>query len=319
MEDLQLSLLLNMENPESVFDEVWKTLHLKYKGLNFGTLEDVFKDIQRLYNGEYPGYRKCNTEYHNLKHSTDAFLAMARLLHGAYVRGEILSTENVSLGLVCALMHDTGYIQTIDDGEGTGAKYTRVDTLRSIDFMGKYIADHGLPEEDFRDYALVLKGTSLDAKISEIQFRSRETELLCKMVGTADLLGQMADRIYLEKLLFLFYEFVEAGIGGYYTELELLKKTLDFYAMARARLTDELGDVKRFMLDHFQARWNLDRELYMEAIEKNITYLEFTLENYEKEYRDHLRRAGIVEKIKKRDSDGPVPSKKHHDNGMLKA
>ena len=31
----------------------------------------------------------------------------------------------------------------------------------------------------------------------------------------ADLVGQMSDRAYLEKLLFLYYEFKEAGFPGY--------------------------------------------------------------------------------------------------------
>jgi len=37
-------------------------------------------------------------------------------------------------------------------------------------------------------------------------------------------------------------------------------------------------------------RWNLDKDLYAEAIEKNISYLKFLLEHHEKDYGDHLRR-----------------------------
>jgi hypothetical protein len=45
---------------------------------------------------------------------------------------------------------------------------------------------------------------------------------------------------------------------------------------------------------HFKVRWNLGRDLYMEAIEKNINYLKFLLENHRKDYRRYLRRGGIV-------------------------
>ena len=303
MENFQLSLLVDMENPQSVFDEVKTITLMMHSGFDFEALTQVFKDVLRLFSGEYPGYRKCNTEYHNLKHSTDAFLAMARLMHGGVERGQSLSSERTNLGLICALMHDTGYIQTRDDDVGTGAKYTRMDTNRSVEFMGKYLADHKFPKEGFRGYAQVLKGTSLDTNPSEIKFESLETEFLCKALGTADLLGQMADRTYLEKLLFLFYEFRQGGIAGYDTELELLKKTLDFYDMAQARLTDELGDVKKYMADHFKVRWNLDRDLYMEAVEKHITYLKVTLDNHEKEYRDRLRRGGIVKTLTEKGQD----------------
>ncbi|MDP6179472.1 MAG: hypothetical protein QGG48_06225 [Desulfatiglandales bacterium] len=60
---------------------------------------------------------------------------------------------------------------------------------------------------------------------SEIKFRFREVELLSKTLATADLMGQMAGRIYLGKLLFLFYEFREGAIAEYDTEMELLKKS----------------------------------------------------------------------------------------------
>ncbi|MEE9610295.1 MAG: hypothetical protein V3W19_03545 [Desulfatiglandales bacterium] len=297
MKDIQLSLLVDMEDPQSVFEEVKTIILMMYSEFDFEALNRVFKDVLRLFNGEYPGYQKCNTEYHNLKHSTDAFLAMARLIHGAFLSGENLSRKDTNLGLVCALMHDTGYIQTLHDDYGTGAKYTRIDTNRSIAFMSKYLADNKFPEEDFKNYGHVLKGTSLDAKLSKIKFESPEIELLCKMMGTADLMGQMADRTYLEKLLFLFYEFRQGGIAGYDTELELLNKTSDFYAMAEARLIKELDDVKKYMPFHFKARWNHDRDLYMEAIEKHMAYLKFTMKNHEKEYRDYLRRGGIVKKL----------------------
>jgi hypothetical protein len=110
----------------------------------------------------------------------------------------------------------------------------------------------------------------------------------------------MADRIYLEKLLFLFYEFKEGGVMGYDNELDLLKKTIDFYTMTQKRFAIELGGVNEYMRYHFKARWNLDRDLYMEAIEKNISYLQYVLKNHEKDYRDHLRRGSMVKKLDKK-------------------
>jgi len=225
---------------------------------------------------------------------------MARLMHGASVCGENLAREQVNLGLICALMHDTGYIQTLDDNAGTGAKYTRIDSRRSIAFMEKYIADNGLSKEDLAHYPDILICTGLDTEINETRFASRGIELLGKMLGTADLLGQMADRAYLERLLFLFYEFREGGIMGYDTELDLLKKTTDFYSVTRKRFASELDGVNEYMRYHFRARRNLDRDLYVEAIEKNISYLTFILENHEKDYRDHLRRGGIVRRLKEK-------------------
>ena len=50
---------------------------------------------------------------------------MARLLHGGFVQGTVLEERDAALGLIAALLHDTGYIQTREDDDGTGAKYTR--------------------------------------------------------------------------------------------------------------------------------------------------------------------------------------------------
>ena len=298
MNELQLSRMVNMENPQSVFDEVRVIALMMFPEFDFNSVDRVFKDTVRLFRGEYPGYRKCTTEYHDLKHTTDAFLAMARLMHGVVIGGENLTREQVNLGLICALMHDTGYIQSLEDEVGTGAKYTRIDTRRSIGFMDKYIAESGFSSEDFKNYPDILRCTGLDTRVSEIRFKWRETALLGKILGTADLLGQMADRTYLEKLLFLFYEFREGGIMGYDTELDLLKKTTDFYAMAKKRLAGELGSMNEYMRYHFKLCWNLDRDVYMEAIENHMNYLTFILEKHEKDYRDYLKRGGIVSKLK---------------------
>jgi len=300
MEEIQLSRIVNMDDPQSLLEEVKAIALMMFPEFDFETLNRVFKDIMRLFRGEYPGYRKCNTEYHDLNHTTDILLAMARLMHGAFVCGESFTGENIDLGLICALMHDTGYIQTLDDDVGTGAKYIPIDSRRSIVFMDKYIADNRFSKEDFKNYSDILKCTGLHTGIKEIQFESRETELLGKMLGTADLLGQMADRTYLEKLLFLFYEFKEGGVMGYDNELDLLKKTIDFYTMTKKRLASELGGVNEYMLHHFKTRWNLDRDLYIDAIEKNINYLRFIVENHEKDYRDHLRRGSMVKKLDER-------------------
>jgi hypothetical protein len=297
MTELQLSILVNMKNPLSVLEEVRTIILMMFANLDFRQVERVFRDVVRLFNGEYPGYRACNTEYHNLRHTTDAFLAMARLMHGAMVGGRELTREQVNLGLICALMHDTGYIQTLDDDYGTGAKYTRIDSRRSIGFMDKYLTESGFPRENFMHYPQILMCTGLDKKVSEIEFRSQEAELLGKMLGTADLLGQMADRIYLEKLLFLYYEFKEGRIIEYDSEFDLLKKTIDFYDMIKKRLATELSGINEYMHFHFKVCWNVDRDLYMEAIEKNIEYLKILLDKHDEDYREHLSRGGVVRRL----------------------
>ncbi len=272
-------------------------IHRSTAYYDFDTVDRIFKDIVRLFRGEYPGYRKCTTQYHDLKHTTDTFLAMARLIHGAILKGENLTRDQVMLGLLCALMHDTGYIRSLDDEGSTNTHDVLTDIRRSIAFMDRYLSDHGLSPEIFNHCSVILTCTDLSADITEIHFPSREIELLAKLLGTADLLGQMADRTYLEKLLFLFYEFRDGGVMGYNNELDLLKKTRDFYAMIRQRITKDLSGVTEYMRHHFKARWDLDRDLYTEAVENHISYLKFILKHHEKDYRNYLRRGGLVKRL----------------------
>lgn len=293
---IQLSKFVDMKNPQKVLEEVKKIVLMIFPQFDFGQVDQVFHDVIKLFRGEYPGYKGCNTEYHDSKHTTDALMAMIRLIHGGVLRGETFSQKNVNMGLITTFLHDAGYIETLDES-GTGAKFTLVHIQRSIEFLHRYFKGENFSREDFKNCSDMLRCTGLNVKIHEIKFSSRETELLGKMLGTADLLGQMADRTYLEKLLFLFYEFREGHVGTYTSELDMLKKTLSFYDITKERLATELGGVNKYMIFHFKKRWNIDMDLYKETMKRNRDYLKYIVENHEKKYRNYLRRGGYVKKL----------------------
>lgn len=71
------------------------------------------------------------------------------------------------------------------------------------------------------------------------KFAGATVELLGKILGTADLLGQMADRCYLKKLPDLFDEYVEAGITTFADLLDLMDRTQGFYKMTLERFAGE--------------------------------------------------------------------------------
>jgi len=299
-DDFELLKLINLDDPHEIVEEAKGILTPMLPDFNVKQLDRVFEDVIRLFHGDYPGYRACNTQYHDLDHTSNTFLAMARLIHGALLRGKSFEANNVVMGLIGTLLHDAGYIQTEDDDTGTGAKYTATHIDRSIEFMRRYFTKNNFSMADFKNCADMLNCTGLNTNIKKIRFKAKEIEMLGKMLGSADLLSQMADRVYLEKLLFLYYEFDEGNIDGYSSELDLLKKTIGFYDFTMERLTGELGGVNEYAIYHFRERWDLDRDLYMESIEKNKKYLEFILSENEHDYRNFLKRKGIVAKL---DSD----------------
>jgi hypothetical protein len=281
-----------MENMPNVLHEVDHILRLVFPDFDTGPVHRANDDIIKLFQGEWPGYQKCNTRYHDLKHTLDCFLAMARLIHGGWVNGIEIGKRRAYLGLVSSLMHDTGYIQPVDDTEGTGAKYTLVHIERSIRFLENYSAQNGFSQEDFSFCRNCLKCTGLDVKIDQINFSSRENEVLGKMLGTADLLGQMASPTYLERLPVLFSEFTEGNVGGIGDELNFLAHTIEFWEITQQRLMIELGHMDALMQHHFRVRWGIDRDLYREAIERHIRYLDYVLKNCRLNYHDYLRRDG---------------------------
>jgi hypothetical protein len=299
MNDIQLYNLIPMGSPQAVLDEVIVILDLIAPDFDNAPVTSACNMAVSLYKGKYPGYRSCNTEYHDLRHTTDTFLAMARLIHGAVLDGETFTDRHIVLGLITALLHDAGYIQEKHDKDGTGSKYTADHVQRSMDFSERHGAELGLSHEEITDGQAIILCTDLAVDISTIVFSSVKVELLGKMLGSADLLAQMADRIYLEKLLFLYYEFKEAGIGGYESEVDLLYKTVGFYDFIAQRLKTTLDEIDRFMSPHFTSRWGIHADLYHVAIAKQRNYLKQILEIQDSDPRDHLRRGGIVDKIRR--------------------
>lgn len=289
--------LIKTEFPQSVFEEVRHLISLVFLDYDFTWLSSVFKDVVNLYGGNFPGYRECNTPYHDLKHVTDALLVFASLVHGAFATGLSFREKHVTLALISILLHETGYIQREGDDTGTGAKYTLVRAERSVEFLEGYFAANGYDGGDFNLCREFIICTDMNEDISEVSFVSPETETLSKMVAAACIIGQISDRIYLEKLLFLFQELNEAQIFGFHTELDLLENTMEYYRRSTSRLENELGGVHGFLVHHFQKRWDIDYDMYADAIESNLSYLGHLLENHRNDYREKLNRGGLLKRL----------------------
>lgn len=268
------------KTPWEVLAEVRRIVLLVYKNFNFDQFNMVFSDILKLFHGTYPGYRRCNTLYHDLNHTMDCLLVTAQLIHGAHHHAHriVFNEMDVNLGLISALMHDTGYLQKLEDDTGTGAKYTLCHIERSIEFMEQYFKDHKFPSKYLPICSNLLNCTGIDVKISEIEFQTREHKILGKILGTADLIGQMSSEDYLRKLPDLYREFKEGQVPGFEDELDLLRKTPDFWEVVKERLALELGQVDLYLRDHFRVCYGIDQDLHRQAIEENIQHLQLLLQ-----------------------------------------
>lgn len=287
---------------ECVRREVEFIVRAFYPDHDLSLFKRAFEDVEKLFFGMYNGYQGSNTKYHDFEHTCSVVLAQARLIYGAMIEGNVFSADDMVKGILSSLFHDVGLIQTIDDTQGTGAKHTVGHEERSIQFMREYL-DGALFIEDIEDIADCIRCTILAMSPAKIAFRTKEMRMMGYILGSADLLAQIADRYYLEKLLLLFEEFKEANLPGYATAFDLLAKTGSFYKeVARKRLDTELENVDLYMRPYFKMRWKVDKDLYAEAIDRNLKYLNGILTGCQDDldcFLSHLRRSGLSVDIMK--------------------
>ncbi len=240
----------------------------------------VFVDIGRLYHGEFPEFHACETDYHDIQHILEVTLAMSRLMDGC-VRATgpaVMNEQLFQLGTVSALLHDVGYLRRLDDIEKKhGAEYTRTHVGRGAEFMAWYLPSVGLAE--LADAATkIVHFTGYEVPVSRIQI-DPQYRMVGNLLGSADILAQMADRCYLEKCRDRLYpEFVLGGIARQIDEqgsekvifaspADLIFKTPGFFKGAHKRLEEDLGGVYRYVDKHFKGD-----NLYYNETRKNINY-----------------------------------------------
>ena len=293
--NLQLSQVVETGSYKKLLAEVRRIFLFHYSDKAYKKVQKAASLTKELFEGDFEGYKACNTEYHDLKHTMDALLASMRLIDG-YNLEETPLPEPLALNLlIAALFHDTGYIQESGNDEGTGAKFTKNHVERSILFLENHHKQFGISRSSITVISQIIQCTGLSVDLESIPFAGREDRIAGYILGTADLLGQMSDRTYLEKLVFLYNEFREAGIMGFDTEFDILRKTLEFYKLTKNRFSSNLMNIFQYARHHFRERFQSDRNLYIEAIDRHMDYLKTILEDDTTNFRHKLKRMNLNE------------------------
>ena len=156
--------------------------------------------------------------------------------------------------------------------------------------MRDYLKRNGYSAYDYRKCRAAILCTDLNLPITSIAFETHSNTRMGKMLAAADLIGQTADRCYLEKLRFLYQEFKEAGIRRYASELDLLKDSLDFNENMQGRLAHDLDGMDLYLKGHFKTRWGIGKNFYHESINNNLRYLKYFLKKDSEHYTLFLNR-----------------------------
>ena len=294
----EISNMLVCNNPADAWATALSTARRINPDYDPSLMHIAFDDVMQVFLGENPAYCRIKTLYHNLPHTLAVFLCAVRLLHGMQVQGERISDDEITLVMLATLMHDIGYAQKIGEETGTGAQFTQGHVRRGVEFMRGYLAERRFSDEFALRLEPIMFSTDPAMTFSQLVFPDERARLLGKIVSTADLTGQMADRAYLEKLLFLYLEFKEANFGNFDSIHDLLRQTKTFYENTRQKLDGDLNGLYKQLSLHFKDTLGLERNFYLESIEKNMGYLSKVIAQNETDYLSMLKRDGIVEKSK---------------------
>jgi hypothetical protein len=283
--DFDVTNTVQVSSPQAVLEAVEALYRPTWPTLKLAPLEQAFEHFERLFAGEVPGYFGVDTVYHDRQHTLDITLALARLIVGherMQSEEDRLGSERAVIGLIIGLFHDVGYLRRTDEQSRNGAEFTRTHVSRGARFLEEYLPVLGFEAwvpvacEIIHFTGYEVPFPQIEAKVSD-----RRDLMLGHLLGTADMVAQIADRCYLEKCRDRLYaEFVLGGValpvaanGGrqvkYASGLDLLRQTPEFVAEVRTkRLDGEFHSAYRFLEALYAGR-----NPYLEAIDRNMEYL----------------------------------------------
>ena len=283
--DFDVTNTVQVSSPAAVRNAVHELFTGTFPGASFDKLWLAFYDFERLFTGRYPGYLGCDTTYHDVQHTLDMTLALARLVVG-YERSvepaDRLGARRALMAVVTSLFHDSGYIRhkERDQNFSNGAEFTMYHVSRSADFLRRYLPELGLAK-DAAIASMIVHFTGYELDLDEIELEDPRDIICGHLLGTADMIAQMADRCYLEKCRDRLYkEFVLGGVAvenarpgeymvRYKSGQDLLQKTPIFYQQVmRDRLNLKFNRAYRYIEVLYDGH-----NPYIEAIRNNITHL----------------------------------------------
>jgi hypothetical protein len=284
--DYDVTNTVRVSSAADVRDAVQELLESAWPGAPFAPIARAFHDFELAFTGRMPGYFGVDTVYHDQQHTLDVTLAMARLMVG-YERSyggtpTALGAERAAVGIFLALFHDIGYLRERSESAQNGAEFTRNHVTRSARFMDFYLPTIGFAHWT-RLTSEIVHFTGYEKTFEQIGEKVKDARdiKLGHLLGTADMIAQMADRCYLEKCRDRLYpEFVLGGVAvsvdatgsrgvRYASGLDLLRQTPGFMEDVRRKRLDAAFDrAYRYLEPLFGGR-----NPYIESIDQSLVFL----------------------------------------------
>lgn len=262
-----------------VLPEVLSLCATTWPTVDLSAFKESYQHVTDFFRGENPNFNKNILPYHNLRHTRIVTLATARIFHGLHHGGTKIRAVAVEKGLLCALFHDTGMLELrMEQHPFIDKAHVVSHEKRSAQLMRTYNGVIGLPVYYSLECEEIINHTNLAIAPDTIEC-SNESKLIGQVVGSADVIAQMADRYYLECLSSLFYEMQKDNNTQFSTLQEMMGNTTAFYELIKNRLQNQLGGVYHSLKHHFKKTLQTDRNIYMDQIDANIEYLNKIIEH----------------------------------------
>jgi hypothetical protein len=228
-------------------------------------INDFVKQLTSGYSRTYGGYKHDYAEiiawvgsmaleniansdalYHNVEHTILVTLVGQEILRGKHIRSGKVSPEDWLHFIISLVCHDIGYVKGLckEDGDGryaTGKDHSLVDLPQGASdaSLTPYHVDRGklFVLERFGGHTLI-NAEIINENIELTRFPvpetsdRQDTSSYRGLVRSADLIGQLSDPRYLNKIGALYYEFEETGVNkvlGYRHPGDLRRDYPKFY------------------------------------------------------------------------------------------
>jgi hypothetical protein len=272
---------IDTRHPSEVEIEVHRLCRTMFPEADPYLVTRAFDWAKESFAGHYSGYQPIDALYHDLEHTLQGTLCLVRLMQGRQLAqaDPPLTLRMFELGLLAILMHDTGYLKTADDTEGTGAKYTLIHVDRSADFAAALLGEKGYAKADIAAIRNMIHCTGVNVNLEAISFADELERTIGYALGSADLLGQMAADDYIDKLPILYLEFEETAVynegrmtrvGTFISAEDLMRKTPLFWSKyVQPKLNKDFRGVYRYLNQPYPDGPNF----YVQRIEANLERL----------------------------------------------
>lgn len=282
-EFLQMSQIVNMTNIPAVFEEIKNIFIRHYPVESFQVVRSLFNRLNRFISH----HRQPGDMALDYSQAAQIALAFIRMVDGYNIQEETrLKEESVILGLMAALLSVHGLYSFLDVPEKDLDISIREGMREVVDGV---VERYDLSGDEFSRLKQLSSCSGIDFIPGQDVFSNPADSIAGMMLASADILGRMSSRNYLEKLI-RYYDSVRQNIDED-TRLLLLKQNIEHYRQViMKRLEDELQGLFRHCELHFLKRYDIGYNMYIEAIDRQIEYLEDIIEEGPAAFRNSLKR-----------------------------